>query len=239
MVKVQGATTQASYRIVGTAAAPQFEDEFSDVAPVDDAAFFTGDGLDRLHDSRDSDSNVESVIRVAPDVDRDAVLRRVEHVPGVKAFSGGPGVATATFPLELRRLSDVDALPVALGGFLAILGVVTVGFVLASSVRGRSRDLAILKTIGFSRRQVSATVAWQATTIAVVGLIIGVPFGVVVGRAVWQSVAEGIGVVSTPHVVLIVLVAVVVATVALANLSAAAPAWAAARTRPAAVLRSE
>ncbi len=238
-VEVQAPTTQASYRIVGTAAAPQFEDEFSDLAPVDDAAFFIGDGLDRLHDERDSDSNVESVIRVAVGADRDAVLRRVEHVPGVEAFGGGPGVATATFPLELRRLSDVDLLPLALGGFLAVLGIVSVGFVLASSVRRRSRDLAILKTLGFSRRQVSATVAWQATTIAVVGLIVGVPFGVVIGRAIWQSVAEGIGVASTPHVVVLVLVAVVLATIALANLVAAAPAWAAARTRPALVLRSE
>ena len=35
----------------------------------------------------------------------------------------------------------------------------------------------MLKTLGFSRRQLVATVAWQATTVACVGVVIGVPLG--------------------------------------------------------------
>ena len=90
-----------------------------------------------------------------------------------------------------------------------------------------------------ARRQVSATIAWQATTVAVFGVLIGIPLGVVVGRAIWRSIAEGIGVVSTPDVPIGLLVVVAVVTVALANLIAAVPAWVAARTQPARVLRSE
>ena len=36
--------------------------------------------------------------------------------------------------------------------------------------------------------------AWQAVTLAVVGGAIGIPLGVLVGRFVWRSVAEGTGV---------------------------------------------
>jgi ABC-type lipoprotein release transport system permease subunit len=41
----------------------------------------------------------------------------------------------------------------------------------------RKRDFAVLRTVGVVDRQVSATVAWQASTLAVVGLVLGVPLG--------------------------------------------------------------
>ena len=163
----------------------------------------------------------------------------MERIPKVAAFDGGPGVGTAATPVEVERLQQIDKLPVVLGGFLALLGVVAVGFALASSVRGRRRDLAILKTLGFSRRQVSATVAWQASTMALVGLAVGVPLGVIVGRAIWRAVAHGIGIVPTPDAPIALLLVVGVVTVGVVNLIAALPARAAARTRPALVLRSE
>jgi ABC-type lipoprotein release transport system permease subunit len=234
-----GPNGPVDYRIVGTAAAPRFNDDFSDPVPVDDGAFFTGAGLDALDDPTNTESSAETLIRVARSADREAVLRRVERLRGVSSFSGGPGVGRAVAPLEVERLQQIDSLPVLLAAFLALLGIVSVGFALASSVRRRSRDLAILKTLGFSRRQVSTTVAWQATTMAAVGVLIGVPLGLIVGRLVWQSVAEGIGVVSTPDVPVGLFVVVALVTIALANLVAAVPAWVAARTRPAVVLRSE
>ena len=238
-VSARSANGSVQFRIVGVAAAPRFNDQFSDPVPVDDGAFFTGSGLGALDDPMDSNSNVETLIRVVSGANRDAVLRRVERLRGIADFSGGPGVATAATPLEVERLQQIDSLPLVLGGFLGLVGIVSVGFVLASSVRRRSRDLAILKTLGFSRRQVSATVAWQATTIAVIGLFIGVPLGVVVGRVIWQNVADGMGVISTADLGLLLVVGIVIATIALANLIAALPARAAARTRPALVLRSE
>ena len=47
-----------------------------------------------------------------------------------------------------------------------VLAVAALGHTLVSSIRRRRRDLATLKTLGFTRGQVSATVAWQATTFA-------------------------------------------------------------------------
>ncbi|MCJ7670962.1 MAG: FtsX-like permease family protein [Acidimicrobiia bacterium] len=141
--------------------------------------------------------------------------------------------------MEVERLQQIDVLPVLLAAFLALLGLVSVGYALASSVRRRSRDLAVLKTLGFARRQVSATVAWQATAMATVGVVIGIPLGVMLGRLIWRSVAKNAGVVPTPDVPIGLLVVVALVTIALANLIAAVPAWVAARTQPARVLRSE
>jgi ABC-type antimicrobial peptide transport system permease subunit len=70
-------------------------------------------------------------------------------------------------------------------------------------------------------------------------VVIGIPLGVMLGRLIWRSVAEDAGVVSTPDVPIGLLVVVALVTIVLANLIAAVPAWAAARTQPARVLRSE
>src|SRR5205814_10346245 len=103
----------------------------------------------------------------------------------------------------------------------------------------RRRDLAVLKTLGFSRRQVGATIAWQATTLVAVSLLVGIPLGIAGGRWAWAFFANRLGV--GPEVVLPVLAVALVVPVALAlaNLIAALPGRSAARTRPAMVLRTE
>jgi ABC-type lipoprotein release transport system permease subunit len=110
---------------------------------------------------------------------------------------------------------------------------------LVSSVRRRRHDVAILRTMGFVRRQVAAAVAWQATTVALVGLIVGVPLGVAAGRWTWGLVASQLGVRDEPVVPLLVVVIVVAGTLLVANALASLPGVVAARTRPAEILRAE
>jgi predicted lysophospholipase L1 biosynthesis ABC-type transport system permease subunit len=66
------------------------------------------------------------------------------------------------------------------------------------SVRRRRRDLAVLKTLGFVRGQVSAAVAWQATTVALVALAVGLPLGVALGRWSWSLLIDRIGLGAEP-----------------------------------------
>jgi ABC-type lipoprotein release transport system permease subunit len=122
---------------------------------------------------------------------------------------------------------------------LATLALLAVAHTLVTSVRRRRRELALLKTIGFGRRQVGATVAWQATTLATVGLVVGIPVGLLVGRAVWRLVADDLGVATDVTMPRLTLILTVVAALALDNVDAFYPARAAARTRPAVALRSE
>jgi ABC-type antimicrobial peptide transport system permease subunit len=119
------------------------------------------------------------------------------------------------------------------------LGAAIVGNTLITSVRRRRRDLAVLKTIGLTPRQVASVIAWQATTFSFVALIVGLPVGTVAGRWAWDLVASNIGSATPPFVPVLAIVLVVPAAVAVCNVMAAVPSWVAARVPPATTMRSE
>jgi ABC-type lipoprotein release transport system permease subunit len=95
---------------------------------------------------------------------------------------------------DVRNLQHVANLPALLGALVMLVALGTVAHALVTSVRRRRRDLAVLKTLGLVRRQVAATIAWQATTFAVVALSLGLPLGIAVGRWAWQLTAAALGV---------------------------------------------
>jgi MacB-like periplasmic core domain/FtsX-like permease family len=171
----------------------------------------------------------------------------VEYAPGADRDAGyaslrrdfGPTVLRAPPADEVENLRRVNGLPFVLAALLGILGAATLGHALATSIRRSRHDLAVLKTLGFVRRQVSATVAWQATTFAVVALLLGLPLGVAAGRWAWVLVNQGLGSPAGPVTPALAVLVAVPVTVLAANLVAALPARAAAATRPAVVLRSE
>lgn len=140
---------------------------------------------------------------------------------------------------DVRNLSRVSWLPYLLAGAIGLLSVGTLVHALISAVRRRDRDLAILKTMGLDRRQVRRTIRWQASTVALIGALAGIPAGVAAGRWAWRYVGEQIGVVPEPVVPRLAVALISVGVLALANVVADVPARAAARTRPAVVLRTE
>jgi ABC-type lipoprotein release transport system permease subunit len=174
-------------------------------------------------------------------------LFAVRYAPGAspqEAFASlkhdfGPTVLRPLPAEDVVNLQSVNRLPLVLAGLVALLGIATLANTLVSSVRRRRRDLATLKTIGFVRRQISALIAWQATTFCIVALIIGIPLGIAAGRWTWNVVASGIGAVSPPTVPTLLIVLSIPVTLALGNLIALLPAWAAARVTPAIVMRNE
>jgi ABC-type lipoprotein release transport system permease subunit len=96
-----------------------------------------------------------------------------------------------------------------------------------------------LKTFGFTKRQVAATVAWQASVIAISGTIVGTPLGVVLGRWLWTLFAREIYAVPDPTIPALPIVFVVLGALALTNAVAFFPGRVAARTQAALVLRAE
>ena len=121
---------------------------------------------------------------------------------------------------------------------LALLAVGALTHVLLTSVPRRRRDLAMLKTLGLTRRQVLGVVGWQASALATVTLVFGLPLGLVVGRWLWEVFARSLGVNGGATIPVSILLAIPVMLL-IANLIAAAPGSSAARLRPAAVLRRE
>jgi ABC-type antimicrobial peptide transport system permease subunit len=123
---------------------------------------------------------------------------------------------------------------------LASIGTGSLAHTLLVSVRRKHHELAVLKTIGFTRGQVAAAVASSATVLALVGVVIGAPLGAALGRAAWTAVArEVVGTEPSPHVPITAVLLIVAGAFVIANALAAWPAWAAARVRPAVALHVE
>jgi hypothetical protein len=151
------------------------------------------------------------------------------------------GIENATVPItptSLINFGEAVNFPLIFGAMLAVFGAATLLHLLVVSVTRRRREVGLLKVLGFVNGQVASAVAWQATTLALVGIVIGVPLGVVVGKAVWNTFASNLGVVPV-SVVPIWLIAVLVAGVlVVANLIAVAPALVATRSKPGELLRT-
>jgi ABC-type antimicrobial peptide transport system permease subunit len=139
----------------------------------------------------------------------------------------------------VESLRDLRVLPLSLAVFFALLAIATVAHALVTTVRRRRIDLAILRSIGFTRRETRLAIAWQSTLLATVGVAVGLPVGIIVGQALWKQLAESFPVVYVPPLALVAILLVVPATLAIANALAVGPARSATRVRPANVLRSE
>ena len=178
-------------------------------------------------------------IRFRPGVDAKTALVKLRHEAG--PIASEPEVLKqlrAQRPAEIVNAAEIGSSPKLLAGALGIAAFASLAFALATSVRRRRIDFAVLKTLGFTRAQLGATVRWQAGSTMLVGLLIGVPAGVVGGGLMWRKFAEQLDVVpqvSTPFWTIAVIgtVAMIVALVA-----AAIPARAARQVKPARLLRS-
>lgn len=171
----------------------------------------------------------------------------VEFADGVDAAEGiaslradfGDSIVTPRSPADVENLRRVQGLPALLAATVGLLALGTLANTLVTCIRRRRRDLATFATLGFRPRQIAGTVVWQATTVALIALVVGIPLGIAAGRTVWALIMQSIGTsvpAVTPWAALGLLALGVVVG---ANAIAALPARAASRTHPAATLRSE
>jgi ABC-type lipoprotein release transport system permease subunit len=142
-------------------------------------------------------------------------------------------------PGRLLQLAAMTGWLVALGVFLAGLGVLGLVHFLAVSVRRRRVDFAVLRSLGFVRRDVGLSVSCQAVTVAVLGVLAGIPVGVLIGRWAWLAAIRSAGMLDTPTINAGWLVLVVFAAVGGGAVIGAVPGWFAGRRPPAEGLRSE
>jgi hypothetical protein len=148
-------------------------------------------------------------------------------------------VGPVSIPQELTNLGNVAKLPTVLSIFLALLAVAALSFVLVTSSRSRRLELAVLRAVGLGARASRLIVYWQATAIAVVGIVIGVPLGIVLGRWAWQQVTLRVPLVDVPPLALVVVGLTVPIALVLANAVAVLPARSVLSRTPAEALRAE
>jgi hypothetical protein len=142
-------------------------------------------------------------------------------------------------PAEIAYNRSIGTTPALLIAALVVAAMVALGLTLITSLRRRVRDLATLKALGFTGRQLIHTVCWQSSVAIGGGVLVGVPLGVVLGRWLWTLFARDISVVSAPTVPAVAIALVVIGALILANLVAIVPGRIAARTATAANLRQE
>ena len=174
------------------------------------------------------------VARFADGVDTGATIARIQDEAGSDVL-----ISPAGEPADQQNLRNVRALPLLFAVFLLALAVGALAHVSSSVLRRRRGELAVLRSLGFTPRQIRACLAWQATTLAVIGLIVGVPVGIALGRSAWRLVTDATPMVYAEPVATLALVLVVPLALLVANLLAAVPGHRAARLRPAEVLRTE
>lgn len=229
VVDVRVGDAVAPYRIVGEGVFPQLS--IFEVESLGRGALLTGEGLRRL--IPEAQQNVFP-LDWAAGTDVEAATREFGD-----RFNQTVGISGPDAPIEIANFGQVDGMPAILSALVALIAVAALVHALVTTVRRRRRDLAILKTLGFERAQVWGTVAWQATTMAMLALAVGLPLGVAAGRWMWLLFAGNLGIVPEPVIPLLAVLLVVPAAIVVANLVAALPGRVAARTRPALVLRSE
>jgi len=233
-----GGTRTSRYRVVGVTSFPP---DFGTGGLGTGAVFdFAGFGARCAPGTKPSHCAIDETYSGAGAI----VVQTVSSVAGrstlnrlIATYEGDVSLPVA--PTDLVNFGEAVNFPAILGSILIAFGVATLLHVLVVSITRRRREVGLLKSLGFLRRQVVSAVLWQTTTVALIGLVIGVPLGVAIGRLVWRAFADYLGVVPVPVVALQEIGAIALGTLVVANLLAAVPAIMAARIRPASLLRAE
>jgi hypothetical protein len=147
--------------------------------------------------------------------------------------------ARPVIPAALVNFGESANFPLLLGGIVTLCGLATLGHLLVVSVARRRAENGLLRALGMVGRQLASVVFWQATTVAVIAIVLGIPIGIAAGQAIWRAFAVSLGVVPAPVVHAWPLAAVAAGVLVTANVLAAIPALSAARSRPGRVLRTE
>jgi hypothetical protein len=180
-------------------------------------------------------------VRLKPGANAKTALRPLNRIAAEVTVPGNNGsyVLGVERPAEIVNYHSMGATPLILGLGLTAGVVTALGLTLVASVRRRRRSMAMLRTLGFTGRQLRASVAWQSSIAVVIGLVVGVPLGIVAGRFLWDLFASNIYVVPSPTEPALAIVAIALGALVLGNLVAAIPGRIAARTPAALLLRTE
>lgn len=234
-----GATRVRSFRVVGTTVLPP---DFNGAA-LGTGAVFTLDGL--LGSACPSGAHNHACLSTLLVAESGGLLVRTTPGPqGTAALSAlsrdHPSQVNFPHPpTDLVNFGEAVNFPLIFGLVVVLFGVATLLHMLVSSLNRRRREMGLLKSLGFVRRQIALSVSWQTSTVAAIGIVLGVPLGIAAGRLVWDAFASNLGVVAAPVVTAWVVAAIAAGTLVVANLLAVVPALLASHTRAASLLKAE
>jgi hypothetical protein len=192
--------------VVGTTTFPEFGDERFGSTRLGTGALGTTSLFKFREDIPGSHFNYV-LLRFAPA----GASRNVEKL---RAFVAGEDCAAGCFstdsrPAEIDGYRSARRLPLVVGVMLVLLLVATLTHVLLSTMRRRVADLAILRAIGSSSRNLAATLRWQALVLTASAILIGVPVGLIANRVAWTWFSSEVGI--APGTVMPILIPAIAA----------------------------
>jgi hypothetical protein len=234
-VKLTGSTVPRAMTVTGIGFVPEGPHN-----EYDQGAWLTPAGFDRLFQGAHYAFKFHiGTVALRPGADVEAVAHRLTAkaaaIKGGQAFPFQPGLPLS----QVQAVKDMAALPLVLSAFLAVLAVGAVGHALSIAVRRRSHELAVLRALGLTRRQSRLVVVTQASLLAAIGIVFGIPLGLALGRVLWHAAADMTPFAYEPPVALVALLLIAPVALLAANLLAAWPARRAARLHAGQILRTE
>lgn len=175
------------------------------------------------------------------DLSSDRTVDDLRNALSTRGFddAGDASVLGPTYTVDLIGYDRVRSTPLFLAGLLAVLGAGVLTHTLLSAASANGRQFAVLKSIGFERRELAATMRWHAVALVTACLVVAIPVGLAAGRGIWSAFARDLGVADDAVLPVVAVCAVIAGTILVALVLAAVPGRRAASVRPAAVLRSE
>lgn len=237
-VRMEGNKEARSMTVVGVAVLPAMGPVFAEHTSPGSGALVTTSALRALDGGPQSAPSM-LMLRLRGDADAEREVPRIAERLPRGADTGPYDGGTEQRPADITNASAMGRAPATLAAMLAVTAVVALALTVGVSARRRRRDLAVMKALGFTRRQLAATVAWQATVSMGAAVVIGSGLGVVLGRSLWRLFAQQLDVVPTPSVPVLLIAAIGSALIIAANGVAAPVAWVAGRVPASTVLRAE
>jgi predicted lysophospholipase L1 biosynthesis ABC-type transport system permease subunit len=173
--------------------------------------------------------NGDVVIRLKPGIDRSRVLSEMVQRQILSPVTSPPG--------DVQNLGLVRAYPLWLAGFLAVLGLLAVVHALLVSARRRDHQVGVLRALGMTRSQVVGAVSAQGAAMCLLGVVVGVPLGLALGRWSWSLSAHQLAVGEGAVVPAVVLAAALGAGLGVLVALGASAGWWAGRSTPSHALR--
>jgi hypothetical protein len=205
--------------VLGPALAKELGADVGDQVAVDTGGEgdqpYVVSGIGRLDDGDDTDQEFfvtpDGLARIQP-VDESttegAFLRLGDAPDDVRQRLAALGWISAVPPSRIANLGEIGSVPRLLALALCVLGLGGATHSLLVAGRKRRHDLAVATSLGFTRRQLAATMQWQGLLTAGAALVLGLPLGALAGRLIWRAVAEDAGaldLVSIPWAVLLIV----------------------------------
>jgi putative ABC transport system permease protein len=183
-----------TFRVVGTATFPAFGAANFSEAGLGTGALGVAD-LFPQHDPSEPDGKYNYILlRYRPSVSKPAAIAALRRFVADDGCVEPSCVLTNLRPTEIDGFHNARAVPIPVAVVLVLLLTATLTHVLVTTIRRRAGDLAVLRALGFRRRQLAATLRWQTTILVVSALLLGVPLGIISNGLAWRAFTHQFGV---------------------------------------------